>query len=238
MQALFSSRDKEAYQDNSEKQGQSGESKSSLFYQGNLSCQSPSGSEVLRSRVEEVITSFNTAMEQSQQRTEKLRQVVMKEVDMLVAMYEEATTRKQEAPSEGMNKLLASLGTDMNWEAESDDWEWSRPALGVLALDRPGERLMLPLPHSRTRVPLAKRAGWKVRGSGYKIMSALEGQFYSPGEELEVVEQGWLCLDPCCAWSNNIWSSHCERCEVSRTGDRRNVPPPGWRSASVLLEGW
>ena len=190
--------------------------------------------------VEEVITGFNTAMEQSQQRTEKLRQVVMKEADMLVAKYEEAEARRQEALSEGMNKLLASLGTDldMDWEAESDDWEWSRPALGVLALDRPGEKLMLPLPHSRTRVPLAKRAGWKVRGSGYKIMSALEGQFYSPDEELDAVEQGWLCLDPCCAWSNNIWSSHCERCEVSRTGDRRNIPPPGWQSASVLLEGW
>ena len=97
-----------------EKQGQSGDTKSSLFSQGDLSfCQSPSGSEVLRSRVEEVITGFNTAMEQSEQRTEKLRQVVMKEADMLVAKYEEAEARRQEALSEGMNKLLASLGTDL-----------------------------------------------------------------------------------------------------------------------------
>ena len=94
-----------------EKQGQSGDTKSS---QGDLSfCQSPSGSEVLRSRVEEVITGFNTAMEQSQQRTEKLREVVMKEAHMLVAKYEEAEARRQEAQSEGMNKLLASLGTDL-----------------------------------------------------------------------------------------------------------------------------
>ena len=63
--------------------------------------------------MEEVITGFNTAMEQSQQRTEKLREVVMKEAHMLVAKYEEAEARRQEAQSEGMNKLLASLGTDL-----------------------------------------------------------------------------------------------------------------------------
>ena len=68
---------------------------------------------MLRARVEEVITGFNTAMEQSQERTERLRQVVMKEADMLVAKYEEAEARRQEALSEAMNKLLASLGTDL-----------------------------------------------------------------------------------------------------------------------------
>ena len=97
-----------------EKQSQPGDSKSSLFSQGDLSfCQSPSGSEVLRARVEEVITSFNTAMEQSQLRTQRLRQVVMKEAEVLVAKYEKAQARRQEALSEGMNELLASLGTDL-----------------------------------------------------------------------------------------------------------------------------
>ena len=90
------------------------EKQSSLLSQGVLSfCQSPSGSEVLRARVEGVITGFNTAIEQSQQRTEKLRQVVMKEADMLVAKYEEAESRRQEALSEKMNELQASLGTDL-----------------------------------------------------------------------------------------------------------------------------
>ena len=94
-----------------EKQGQSGDTKSS---HGDLSfCQSPSGSEVLRARVEEVIAGFNTAMEQSQLRTQRLREKVMKEAEVLVAKYEEAEARRQEALSEGMNKLLASLGTDL-----------------------------------------------------------------------------------------------------------------------------
>ena len=91
-----------------EKQSHPGDSKSSLSF-----CQSPSGSDVLRARVEEVISGFNTAMEQSQLRTQKLRQVVMKEADVLVAQYEKAEARRQEALSEGMNKLLASLGTNL-----------------------------------------------------------------------------------------------------------------------------
>jgi hypothetical protein len=37
----------------------------------------------------------------------------MKKAHMLVAKYEEAEARRQEAQSEGMNKLLASLGTDL-----------------------------------------------------------------------------------------------------------------------------
>ena len=97
-----------------EKQGQPGDYKSSLFSAGDLSfCQSPSGSEVLRARVEEVIAGFNTAMEQSQLRTQRLREKVMKEAEVLVAKYEEAEARRQEELSEGMNKLLASLGTDL-----------------------------------------------------------------------------------------------------------------------------
>ena len=97
-----------------EKQGQPGDYKSSLFSAGDLSfCQSPSGSEVLRARVEEVIAGFNTAMEQSQLRTQRLREKVMKEAEVLVAKYEEAEARRQEALSEGMNKLLGSLGTEL-----------------------------------------------------------------------------------------------------------------------------
>ena len=108
------SRKEAAYQATMEKQSQPGDFKSSLFSQGDLSFyQSPSGSEVLRARVEEVITSFNTAMEQSQLRTQRLRQVVMKEAEVLVAKYEKAEARRQEALSEGMNELLGSLGTDL-----------------------------------------------------------------------------------------------------------------------------
>ena len=91
-----------------EKQSHPGDSKSSLSF-----CQSPSGSEVLRARVEEVISGFNTAMEQSQLRTQRLREVVMKESNMLIAKYEEVEARRQEELSDGMNKLLGSLGTDM-----------------------------------------------------------------------------------------------------------------------------
>ena len=74
--------------------------------------------------------------------------------------------------------------------------------------------------------------------SGHKIQSALEGQFNNLGEEVEAEERGWLCQDPSCAWSNDTRSSHCGRCEAPRVGLRRNAPPQGWQSASVLLEGW
>ena len=96
------------------KQGHPGDLKSSLFSAGDLSfCQSPSGSEVLRARVEELISGFNAAMEQSQLRTQRLREVVMKEVEVLVTKYEEAEAKRQEELSDGMNKLLGSLGTDL-----------------------------------------------------------------------------------------------------------------------------
>ena len=101
-----------------EKQGHPDVSRPGLLSAGDLSrelsfCQSPSGSEVLRARVEEVIAGFNTAMEQSQLRTQKLRQVVMKEAEVLVAKYVKAEARRQEELSEGMNELVASLGTDL-----------------------------------------------------------------------------------------------------------------------------
>ena len=97
-----------------EKQGHPGGLKSSLFSAGDLSfCQSPSGSEVLRARVEEVISSFNIAMEQSQLRTQRLKEKVMREAEVLVTKYEEAEARRQEELSDRMNKLLGSLGTDL-----------------------------------------------------------------------------------------------------------------------------
>ena len=97
-----------------EKQGHPGGLKSSLFSAGDLSfCQSPSGSEVLRARVEEVISGFNIAMEQSQLRTQRLKEKVMREAEVLVTKYEEAEARRQEELSDRMNKLLGSLGTDL-----------------------------------------------------------------------------------------------------------------------------
>ena len=105
--------------------------KSSLFSAGDLSfCQSPSGSEVLRARVEEVISGFNTAMEQSQLRTQRLREVVMKEAEVLVTKYEEAEAKRQEELSDGMNKLLGSLGTDLE-ELRQQEEELSKFSSGL-----------------------------------------------------------------------------------------------------------
>ena len=114
-----------------EKQGHPGDLKSSLFSAGDLSfCQSPSGSEVLRARVEEVIFSFNTAMEQSQLRTQRISEKVMKEAEVLVTKYEEAEARRQEELSDGMNKLLGSLGTDLE-ELGQQEGELSKFSSGL-----------------------------------------------------------------------------------------------------------
>jgi hypothetical protein len=74
---------------------------------------SPRGSELLRDRVEVIIASFNTAMEESQERTERLKQVVMKEAQVMVAMYEEAEAKRMEGLSKKMTELIEGVGSNL-----------------------------------------------------------------------------------------------------------------------------
>ena len=59
--------------------------------------------------MEIVISSFNTAMEQSELRVEKLKQTVMKEAIMLIAKCEEAETRRLDGLGVKMNKIQGVL---------------------------------------------------------------------------------------------------------------------------------
>ena len=54
---------------------------------------------------------------------------------------------------------------DLLWEAKAIDWEGEVVCrCGVKANERLGERLLPPLSHCGARIPLARCAGWKVRG--------------------------------------------------------------------------
>ena len=84
---------------------------------------SPPGSEVLRTRVEQVrlffsghnhlicqvITTFNTLMEESQSFVERMR----KEAQQLVARMEAAEARRQEELEEEMGRMIKGLEKDM-----------------------------------------------------------------------------------------------------------------------------
>ena len=88
---------------------------------------SPPGSEVLRTRVEQVrlfssahnhqicqvITTFNTLMEESQSSVERMRKVVMKEAEQVVARMEAAEARRQEELEEEMAKMIEGLEKDI-----------------------------------------------------------------------------------------------------------------------------
>ena len=87
---------------------------------------SPLGSEVLKTRAEQVrffssarnhlicqvITTFNTLMEESQSGVERMRKVVMKEAEQVVARIEAAEARRQEELKEEMAKMVTGLEKD------------------------------------------------------------------------------------------------------------------------------
>ena len=63
--------------------------------------------------MEKVITEFNKAMEESPPRMEKLKMIVMKEAEALIASLEDAEARRQEELVMRMNKLIERLTSDL-----------------------------------------------------------------------------------------------------------------------------
>ena len=88
--------------------------------------------QVLQTRVEQVITEFNKAMEESGSRMEKIKMIVMKEAEAMIASLEEAEARRQEELGVRMNKLIEKLTGDL--EAMGQQEEELRQFSASLAL--------------------------------------------------------------------------------------------------------
>ena len=63
--------------------------------------------------MEQVITEFNKAMEESGTRMEKNKIIVMKEAEAMIAALEDAEARRQEELGVRMNKLIEGLTGDL-----------------------------------------------------------------------------------------------------------------------------
>ena len=88
--------------------------------------------QVLQARVEQVITDFNKAMEESGTRMEKIKMIVMKEAEAMIASLEDAEARRQEELGVRMNKLIERLTGDL--EAMGQQEEELRQFSASLAL--------------------------------------------------------------------------------------------------------
>ena len=87
---------------------------------------------MLQTRVEKVITEFNKAMEESGTRMEKIKMIVMKEAEAMIASLEDAEARRQEELGVRMNKLIERLTGDL--EAMGQQEEELRQFSASLAL--------------------------------------------------------------------------------------------------------
>ena len=63
--------------------------------------------------MEQVITEFNKAMEESGTRMEKIKMIVMKKAEAIIASLEDAEARRQEELGVRMNKLIEKLTGDL-----------------------------------------------------------------------------------------------------------------------------
>ena len=63
--------------------------------------------------MEQVITEFNKAMEESGTRMEKIKMIVMKKAEAIIASLEDAEARRQEELGVRMNKLIEGLTGDL-----------------------------------------------------------------------------------------------------------------------------
>ena len=82
--------------------------------------------------MEQVITEFNKAMEESGARMEKIKMTVMKEAEAMIASLEDAEARRQEELGVRMNKLIERLTGDL--EAMGQQEEELRQFSASLAL--------------------------------------------------------------------------------------------------------
>ena len=79
-----------------------------------------------------MITEFNKAMEESGSRMEKIKMIVMKEAEAMIASLEDAEARRQEELGVKMNKVIERLTGDL--EAMGQQEEELRQFSASLAL--------------------------------------------------------------------------------------------------------
>ena len=79
-----------------------------------------------------MITEFNKAMEESGNRMEKIKMIVMKEAEAMIASLEDAEARRQEELGVKINKLIERLTGDL--EAMGQQEEELRQFSASLAL--------------------------------------------------------------------------------------------------------
>ena len=79
-----------------------------------------------------MITEFNKAMEESGTRMEKIKMIVMKEAEAMIASLEDAEARRQEELGVKMNKVIERLTGDL--EAMGQQEEELRQFSASLAL--------------------------------------------------------------------------------------------------------
>ena len=68
-----------------------------------------------------MITEFNKAMEESGTRMEKIKMIVMKKAEAIIASLEDAEARRQEEPGVRMNKLIERLTGDLEAMGQQEE---------------------------------------------------------------------------------------------------------------------
>ena len=71
--------------------------------------------------MEQVITDFNKAMEESGTRMEKIKMIVKKEAEAIIASLEDAEVRRQEELGVKMNKLIEGLTGDLEVMGQQEE---------------------------------------------------------------------------------------------------------------------
>ena len=71
--------------------------------------------------MEQVITEFNKAMEESGSRMEKIKMIVMKEAEAMIASLEDAEARRQEELGVKMNKVIERLTGDLEAMGQKEE---------------------------------------------------------------------------------------------------------------------
>ena len=68
-----------------------------------------------------MITEFNKAIEESGTRMEKIKMIVMKEAEAMIASLEDAEVRRQEELGVRMNKLIEKLTGDLEAMGQQEE---------------------------------------------------------------------------------------------------------------------
>ena len=71
--------------------------------------------------MEQVITEFNKAMEESGTRMEKIKMIVMKKAEAIIASLEDAEARRQEELGVRMSKLIEKLTGDLEAMGQQEE---------------------------------------------------------------------------------------------------------------------